>query len=125
MLVTLGLAAAQQGLHFTFTTIAVPGAQESEVYGINNLGVMVGPYIDGNGFHHCFRKTGRQYTRIDDPKSNFSACFGINNHGVIVGYYILPNGDPQAFLYDGKKFVDITPPGASGSFLSSDIAAPR
>jgi len=38
---------AETPLTFTYTTIKVPGAQSTAIYGINNVGMMVGSYVDG------------------------------------------------------------------------------
>jgi len=45
----IATAANAPKLNFKFTTINVKGSQETDAYGINNAGVIVGDYIDSSG----------------------------------------------------------------------------
>ena len=47
-----------------FTTIQVPGASATEIYGINDHGMIVGDYIDGDGDLHAFIATS-----VPEPSS--------------------------------------------------------
>ena len=68
-------------------TINFPGAKNSIVYDINNIGQMVGSYQDSAGVWHGFSFDGQTYISLDIPgASNTWAC-GINDNGNFVGYY--------------------------------------
>src|ERR1700731_4499431 len=86
-LLSLTSAAETPTLTFKFTTIRVAGAQSTAVYGINNLGAMVGSYVDSSGVRHGFRLAAGKVTKIDDPNGTDTYCFAINKAGAIVGYY--------------------------------------
>lgn len=101
---------------FKFTTINVKGSQETDTYGINNAGVIVGDYIDSSGMQHGLMLAGKKVTNIDDPNATGGTiCWGINSSGVIVGAYVNSSGNSQAFVYQHKKFTDIGPAGATYS----------
>ena len=69
------------------------------VYGINNLGDVVGFYeVPGNHGYHGFVRSGGVYTTIQTPdgyNDSFTQAWGINDLGQIVGYYS-PASDPNA-----------------------------
>src|SRR5215471_11488543 len=107
LLVVLSVAVtvAAPALTFTFKTIQIPGASSTGVYGINNSGVMVGSYVDGQGKRHGFMLAGAVLTNIDDPNGTNTYCFAINKSGVIVGEYTTATRTLQAFLYQGGAFT--------------------
>jgi probable HAF family extracellular repeat protein len=117
LLTLLSVAAVAESpkLTFTYTTIKVPGAQSTAVFGINNAGVMVGSYVDKGGVRHGFRLSGGKLKKIDDPSGTNTYCFAINKTGAIVGYYTTSSHSAQAFLYQKGKFSDIGPAKATGS----------
>ena len=114
-LLSVAALAETPKLTFTYTTIKVPGAQSTAIYGINNAEVMVGSYVDGSGVRHGFTLSGKKVKKIDDPKGTDTYCFGVNKAGAIVGYYSTSSHVAQAFLYAKGKFTDIGPAGSSGS----------
>jgi probable HAF family extracellular repeat protein len=74
----------------TFSVINVPGAYLTEIYGINNLGQMVG-ISDSSSGSRGFLYGGGVFTTIDDPNGYLPGGAmprGINNLGQIVGSYI-------------------------------------
>ena len=51
-------AADEPKLTFKFTTVQLKGAQDTRVFGTNNLGVMVGAYVDSGGVSHGSPRRG-------------------------------------------------------------------
>ena len=100
---------------FKFRTESIPGAIETDIFGVNNSMVGVGAYVDSHGVRHGFMAGGGKVTTIDDPNGSNTYCFGINNLGAIVGYYATSNHNAQGFLYAKGKFTDISPTGSTGS----------
>ncbi|HLK60193.1 MAG TPA: hypothetical protein VKU00_26765 [Chthonomonadaceae bacterium] len=77
-------------IHGQFLTIDYPGAggtSGTQCNGINNLGVVVGPYSDANDNIHGFIWNNGTFTPIDYPDAPDSESDGINDHGVIIGQY--------------------------------------
>ena len=77
----------------TYTTIDYPGAVQTDISGINNLGMMVGFYIDTAGVYHGFIYQNGTFTPFNDPnagtkKGQGTQGSGINDFGTIVGGYI-------------------------------------
>lgn len=70
-----------------FRTIDFPGALDTAADGVNNLGEIVGCYLDTQGNFHGFTFVNGQIHRFDYPKSAFNGAYGINDSGVIVGTF--------------------------------------
>lgn len=87
-------------------TYSVPGAQNTQLSGINRAGVIVGTYDT-----HAFMRAHGNNTVIDFPGAQFSFGDGINNKGQIVGSY---STGTQAFgflLSDGE-YTTLQVPGS-------------
>lgn len=88
-----------------FSTIDVPGAIQTEVFGVNDGGDVVGAFATSDGHLHGFllHHTGL-LQQIDQPGTNFTSANGVNNSLTVVG-----NG-LTGFIWKNGKFttVDIT-----------------
>jgi len=106
---------------YTYTTVDVPGAANTVVFGVNNLDQIVGGSSPGHGFLY----SGGTFTTIDPPGSTSvdypanglvsisPAAVGINDAGQIVGRYDIP-GSTHAFLYSGGTYTTIDVPNGVG-----------
>jgi probable HAF family extracellular repeat protein len=103
----------------SFTTIDVPGANNTVAYGINDKGQIVGGYYGdttGSGF---LDKSG-SFTPINFPGApNVTYAYGINDKGQIVGIYADSAGD-SGFLYSNGTFTTINVPGALAGSTSAN-----
>jgi uncharacterized membrane protein len=117
LVVTAGASDAPP-LTFKFTTRNVPGAAETWVHGINNAGVIVGPYTDKANVCHSFILDGKKLTKLNDPKGKCTQANNLNPNGpiMVVGSYEPTPGVPRGFLYKNGKFTDI--PGPTGATFS-------
>jgi hypothetical protein len=71
---------------YQIQTIAVPGAQATTAWGINNSGSVSGSYGDGSGQQgFVFDVSGGTFARFDIPGGNGGIVHGINDGGEIVG----------------------------------------
>jgi uncharacterized membrane protein len=112
-------AADAPPLSFKFTTINVPGAQQTLSFGINNSGVIVGQYIDQGGVAHGYVLNGKKLTTLDDPNGEDTFCYELNLNGaiaVVASYTDFNTNEDVAFLYKNGKFTDI--PGPTGAIAS-------
>jgi hypothetical protein len=110
----------------SFSTIDIPGAEETWAMGINNSGDIVGFYVDSASNYHGFLNVGGSFTTIDVPGALWTEVYGINDSGDIVGTYRTSTGN-HGFLKTGESLTTIDFPGASGTFAnginnSGDIA---
>jgi uncharacterized membrane protein len=64
------------------TAFNVPSAVNTDAYGINDSGQIVGTY-DGGGFLY----SGGTFTAFGVPDAHYTDAFGINDSGQIVGIY--------------------------------------
>jgi uncharacterized membrane protein len=100
-------------VELTFTTIDVPGAVNTFVYGINSAGDMTGDFTDAPGApSRGFRLVGGNVTKFDYPGGNDTVAIGINDSGVISGSAFVRNYTAiVSFLYDGTSFSTFRAPG--------------
>ncbi|HMH01049.1 MAG TPA: hypothetical protein VK555_06530 [Terriglobales bacterium] len=126
VLLNVGLIHAQTptdiSARLTFTTIDVPGAGYTGVFGINIAGDMVGNYGQSiNGDSHGFLCSNGSFTYFDYPGQSVTAPSGINDFGVIVGYASKTPGATQVFgfLYDGITYTVLRAPGNPATFASA------
>lgn len=84
-----------------FITIDAPKAlpASTSVFGINDLGQIVGGYTDATGDLHCFLLVAGTFTNVDFPGAPFTQCVGINDRGSISGGYFLGNGSGNATAF--------------------------
>jgi uncharacterized membrane protein len=111
-------ASDKPALKFGFTKANVPGAIQTQPWGINNAGIVVGTYINASNVTHGYMLDGKTLTEIDDPKAAAGVTFpyGINPGGPVsvVGVYASSEtGLYVGFLYKDGEFTDI--PGPSGA----------
>src|SRR5205814_8910305 len=71
---------------FQYSSIEVPGSTSATARGVNNLGQIVGSFVDNSGTHAFLFNNGR-FSTIEVPGSTWTIATGINNSGQIVGGY--------------------------------------
>jgi probable HAF family extracellular repeat protein len=99
-------------LNITFTTIDVPGAPFTNIYGINSAGDMVGGYSPTVGPDGGFLYSGGNFSLFTYPNADSTSAFGINDSGLISGAaYIRGNTEGVGFLYEGATFTTLRAPG--------------
>jgi len=97
-------------INVTFTTIDVPGAGVTGVYGINSAGDMVGYYgASSNDLNkHGFLLSGGTFTYLDYPGADATFAYAINDAGLIIGSAEFNGGlQIEGFSYDGSTFTPI------------------
>jgi len=115
--VFVGIAAA---LTFLFKDVqALPTAQETDTYGINNARAIAGDYVDSAGVQHAMILGGTNaFIRADrpdcvsTPSSTSISFYGINSAGVAAGWCTNTSGVQIGFTYSKGTFTDIHIPGA-------------
>ena len=99
----------------SFTSIEYGGASNTQCFGINDDGQIVGFY--NTGVWHGFLKKGQAFITIDYPGALWTIARGINNSGQIVGTY----GDGttnHGFLKRGATFMTIDYPETNEEFFT-------
>jgi hypothetical protein len=74
-----------------FTTVDVPGSQQTQLFGLNDHGFAVGDYVDSAGNMHglLFNSVLDVFTTIDAPGGfGTTTLNGINDLNQIVGFYV-------------------------------------
>jgi uncharacterized membrane protein len=79
------------------TTLDYPGAASTKALGLNNMGQVVGEYVDSLGVTHGFVFDGVHYTSFDVPGSVSTVINGINDSGQIVGFFLDTNQNTVGF----------------------------
>jgi probable HAF family extracellular repeat protein len=107
------------GTNGTYTTLPddpsayTGGGQGAAPLAINDLGQIVGYYIDSNGNTQAFQYSNGTYTTLAVPGASgtFTVADGINDAAQIVGYYFDSSGIEHGFLYSG---------GTNGTYATLD-----
>jgi len=106
------------------TYLNYPGAVQTEVTDINNLGQMVGVYTDDpndpRGSKYSFLYSDGTYTPITYPGATRTWAFGINDLGQIVGTY--ENGGQYGFLLKNGVYTSFSFPITGVESINNDGA---
>jgi uncharacterized membrane protein len=99
-------------INVTFTTIDVPGAIHTAVYGINTNGEVTGIYANADGSGGGFSIIDGNLSLFQYPGGDDTLPIGINDSRVISGSSFVNNySEIVSFLYDGTTFTTIQAPG--------------
>ncbi len=113
MFVAVGLAAAPP-LTFTYTDVhANKTALETDTYGVNNAGVIVGDYVDAKSVQHGMILAGTKLTTV-----NNSSCSAISGLGGISFYGVNSAGAAAGWCTSSKTGLDIGFVYAKGKFTA-------
>ncbi len=95
----------------------VPTPQQT--YSINDLGQIVGDYIDANGLFHSYMLDCGKFTVFNVPFAGATGTYSpaINNSGEIVGSWNDSAGNSHSYTLIAGKFQSFDVPGASQSQL--------
>ena len=99
------MAAAQ----YTITDLSTLGGSNSDAWGINNSGHVVGfSGITGDSACHAFLYDGTAMHDLGTLGGSTSWAYRINNNGQVIGWSDI-TGDfaNHAFLYDGDNMIDL------------------
>jgi uncharacterized membrane protein len=105
---------------FTPIDVPFPGASDTQMEGLNNLGAMVGHYVTPTGPRAGFlRQPDGTFLSIQVP---FPGAFdtrvnAVNDQGVIVGEYTDQTGT-HGFVYDQGTYTTIGVPGSVGTRIT-------
>jgi uncharacterized membrane protein len=76
----------------TITSFQFPGSLSTQALGVNNLGEIVGDYLDAGGVMHGFLDNLGAFTTLDPTGSTATTINGINDEGTVVGFYVNATG---------------------------------
>ena len=106
-----GLRAVVLPHEYDYEKVDFPGAAQTQVFGFNDRGTVVGNYTDGQGIVHGFVYRNRNYVSIDYPGSLETGFLGINNADKIAGYYRGADERYHGFLLSESEYTPISYPG--------------
>ena len=103
------------GTNGTYTTINGTTGFTSPL-GVNDLGQIVGYYVDGKGNNQAFLDSNGTHTTLAVPGASGTntVARGINDAGQIVGSYVDSSGISHAFLYSGGTYTTLPVGAATG-----------
>lgn len=102
----------------TFTTIAYPGAENTEANGLNDNGWVVGSYVDTSGVQHGFYFDGTKYHDITVSGAFATVAWAVNNSNVITVYTTASTGYPaDSYTLKGTTFTMVDVPGYTQNAL--------
>jgi hypothetical protein len=89
----------------------------NQLLGLNDAGIAVGFYTDGNGVNHGYelnQATG-QFTAIVPPGGSNVTAAGINDNGDVTGFYTAASGAVVGYLLKGNTFSEFEFPGSANT----------
>jgi hypothetical protein len=120
--VAVGLAAAPS-LTFKFTDVhANKTALETDTYGVNNAGVIVGDYVDSKSVQHGMILAGTKLTTVNNKSceaisgTGGISFYGVNSAGKAAGWCTSSKtGLDTGFVYANGKFTPVNFPKSNGT----------
>lgn len=114
---TLSLTVSAPTVHAQapgLTTLDFPNATETECNDINNVGVIVGHYVDSSGNNHGFARINGAMQTVDVPSAAATYLYGVNDNGTAVGWYVDASNITHGFAITRSGTVTtIDPPGTT------------
>src|SRR5436190_460406 len=103
---------------YTYTTLDDPSANNNtQAFGINASGRIVGQYIDANNHTHGFLYSNGTYTTLDNPSTSdigVAVAIVVNGLSQIVGSYGDASGE-HGFLYNNGSYTTLNDPFANNN----------
>jgi len=101
----------------TYTSIDVPGAQHTYVFGINDAGKITGSYVAGDGSLRGFLRVGAAYSAISFPGATQTFAGGVNNSDTIVGWNRKGSNARHGYVLAGTRLraFDVDFPGVAST----------
>ncbi len=93
-----------------FTTLDVPGADETFAQGVDNKDDVVGYFIDSNNRAQGFVESNGAYTTLSVPGAFETFAEGINDEGEVVGYFEDASGKDHGFVESGGAYTTFDAP---------------
>lgn len=111
----------------TTRKLEFPGAVsgETQPFGINDNGFVVGVYESVDGVVHGFIFHQGQWATLDHPHALFTVLNGITNDGRIIGTALLEDFSTAHFLYENGTFKVISIPHANPGLANFRSISPR
>jgi probable HAF family extracellular repeat protein len=103
---------------YTFTSFQFPGVSNTNAFGINNEGQIVGGYRIRPGPSHALLIDQGQFIPLAPSSvlgNHFSAAFDINERGDVVGTYRDDQGSQHGFLLSNNVLTNIDFPGGTAT----------
>jgi probable HAF family extracellular repeat protein len=99
-----------------------PGSQQTQVTGLNNTGITVGFYVDGDGNNKGFYYSHGHYHTVNFPtndpaKPAVDQLLGVNDQGIAVGFFTDGQGTNHGYVYNIRthRFHLLRTPGDTNS----------
>jgi hypothetical protein len=97
-----------------YETVNVPGAAQQGAFGVNDVGQIVGQYVDSATVYHGWELSGGTFTTINVPFSGATGTIadGINDADEIVGCWNGSGISQHGFTLVGSAYTSFDYPGA-------------
>jgi PEP-CTERM motif len=97
----------------TWTSIDVPGSENTQAWGVSD-GIVVGDYYNQNSPVYGYIYNNGVYTTVTDPNAGSATVLTGVSGSEYVGYYT--SGDDNGFIHNGSSFTTLNDPlGAGGT----------
>jgi hypothetical protein len=104
-----------------FESLVAPGIPSAQATSANDIGTVVGFYIDSNQVNHGFVLMGGTILNLNYPGATFTQAFGVNNLNEVVGTYIDTSANQHGFVWKAGAFQSIDDPNGIGTTVTNGI----
>jgi hypothetical protein len=82
-------------------------AGNTECWGLNSKGTIVGDYINANNATVGYIYANGVFTDVSVPKAQLTIAYGVNDSNEVIGYYTDPTGGEYGFTFDGTTYTKL------------------
>jgi hypothetical protein len=106
-------------MRHNFTDFDVPGALDTTLSGLNNVGDFAGWFTDNSGITEAFVSIGGTITAFSLPGASVSRAYQLNTSNQSAGFYDDSAGLEHGYWRDtdGTLYFPIDPPGSTDTVL--------
>jgi hypothetical protein len=105
-----------------YTTLEVPGALNTTVTQLNDVGQIVGTYRDTTGTYSFIYQNGH-YATIAVPGAAFTSVIQTSSSGKLLGTYFDGTSGLHPFIYDQGHVTNLGVPGATSTYITSGYSS--
>jgi probable HAF family extracellular repeat protein len=119
LFVLVALAVSPCLAQYNFKVVDFPGATQTNIFAIDDLGKYVGAWYDSNANGHAMYFDGKTLATLD-PNGPIgtapqSYAYSLNNVGQISGGFIGPDNNYHGFIYRNGKITQVDFPGGNNT----------
>lgn len=104
-----------------YASYLLPTAVSAQATGKNNIGAIVGFFIDSKNLTHGFQLYNGVFHEFDFPGATSTQCLGTNDSNEVVGTYTDTSNNVHGFYWKATVYTSLDDPNGIGSTIINGI----